>query len=158
MSLKTTSTPAIPASMAEYASQPDKYYVKHGVSEHEYKMQTYVRNLNIVRVPEVSAYCHETKFMAMPRVGPMSVSDMYGESAEDLPKEVFDSIVDIVQLLVANDIEFPDLTGYNFVEDLSSPGKVWIIDFEHATLNDNITDEAILALMNGERKWNPEFA
>ena len=148
----------IPDSMKKYVDQPTKYYVKHGVSEHEYEMQKYVRSLNIVRVPGVAAYCKETHIMAMPLVGVMSVSDMYGASAEDVPDEVFESIVDTVQLLVAHGIEFPDLTGYNFVEDLTKPGEVWIIDFEHATLNDDITNPAIIALVAGERQWNPDFA
>jgi tRNA A-37 threonylcarbamoyl transferase component Bud32 len=121
-------------------------------------MQQYVCGLNVVCAPDVLFYCKKTHTMVMPRVGEMSVADMYGDAATDLPDTVFASVVETVQQLVTCGIEYPDLTGYNFVEDMSFPGKVWIIDFEHASFNDSIMDPAVIAVARGERTWNERFA
>ena len=144
--------------MEKYIKYPDKYYVKQNVDIHEFNMQTHVYGLNIVRVPEILDYCKETRTMAMARVGIMNVSDVYGENAKDVPNNVFKSISTIIKKLIANGIEYPDLTGYNFVED--SNDEVWIIDFEHSKLKDNkdIKNEAILRVCRGEKKWNEDFA
>ena len=144
--------------MNEYTKFPDKYYVKENVDIHEFTMQTHVYSLGIVRVPEVFNYCKETQTMVMARVGAMNVSDMYGENANMVPDNVFKSISKIIQKLVDHGIEYPDLTGYNFVEDADD--NVWIIDFEHSKLKNkvDIKNKAILRVCHGEKKWNEDFA
>ena len=144
--------------MNDYTKFPDKYYVKENVDLHEFNMQTYVYNLSIVSVPEVLYYCKETRTMAMARVDGMNISDMYGEDATMVPDNVFKSISTIIKKLVDHGIEYPDLTGYNFVED--ADGKVWIIDFEHSKLKSKnlIDNNSILRVCRGEKKWNEDFA
>ena len=97
--------------------------------------------------------------MAMERVGKNNLSHNYGEDATDVPDDIFNKVVRIVRTLVLHGISYPDLTGYNFVEDVSTNGKLWIIDFEHATMITPtvITNEHICNICNGVQKWNPDF-
>jgi tRNA A-37 threonylcarbamoyl transferase component Bud32 len=140
--------------MEEYTKHPDKYYVKNNVSKHEYNMQKHVYDLGIVNVPKILSYCAQTQRMAMNRVGKMSISDMYGEDAKLVPDDIFKTISSIIQLLIKHNIVYPDLTGYNFVEDTN--GEIWIIDFEHASLNEHIN--SILSVCSGNKIWNANFA
>ena len=120
--------------LEQYLSKPDMYYVKHNVEHGEYFMQKYVHQLNIVNVPEIIEYDEANKIMVMLKVGKNNLSHNYGENATDVPDELFDKVVKIVRTLVLHGIEYPDLTGYNFVEDKNTYGKIWIIDFEHAAI------------------------
>ena len=145
--------------MEKYLSQPEMYYVKHNVEHTEYFMQKYVHQLNIVNVPEIIRYDERNKIMVMRKVGKNNLSHNYGENATDIPDELFDTVVKIVRTLVLHGIEYPDLTGYNFVEDANTYGKIWIIDFEHAKLaiSKDITNIHIINICNGKQVWNPDF-
>jgi len=145
--------------MENYLSQPDRYYVKHKVEHSEYFMQKYVHQLNIVNVPEIIRYDERNKIMVMLKVGKNNLSDNYGENATDVPEELFDTVIKIVRTLVLHGIEYPDLTGYNFVEDTNIYGKIWIIDFEHAkiAISKKITNIHIINICNGKQLWNPDF-
>ena len=143
--------------MENYIANPNTYYVKQDVNHREYFMQKYVYNLDIVKIPEIIEYNDESKIMVMKKVGNHNLSDNYGEDAMDVPDELFSQVVKIVRNLVLHNIEYPDLTGYNFVED--SEGKVWIIDFGHSSLmsTKQIDNIHIQNICNGYKKWNPEF-
>ena len=143
--------------MENYLANPNTYYVKQDVNHREYFMQKYVYNLDIVKIPEIIEYNDESKVMVMKKVGNHNLSDNYGEDAMDVPDELFSQVVKIVRNLVLHNIEYPDLTGYNFVED--SDGKVWIIDFGHSSLmsTKQIDNIHIQNICNGYKKWNPEF-
>ena len=145
--------------MEEYLSQPDMYYVKHNVDHSEFFMQKYVHQLNIVNVPEIIRYDEVNKIMVMLKVGNNNLSHNYGENATDVPEELFDKVVKIVRTLVLHGIEYPDLTGYNFVEDTNTYGKIWIVDFEHAKLSisKEITNIHITNICNGKQIWNLDF-
>ena len=133
----------------------DVYYTKENVSLCEYKIHKYVYNLDIVKVPKIKSYNKKTKQMKMVRVGAMSVSDYYGESAEHISDELFARIRTIIQTLYDHDILYIDITGYNFIENNN---KLWIIDFEHATYNyPKKTDEFVKKFLEGHNGWNPEF-
>ena len=144
--------------MENYLANPNTYYVKQNVGHREYFMQKYVYNLNIANVPEIVEYNDESKIMVMKKVGIHNLSYNYGDKATDIPDELFDQVVKIVRNLVLHNIEYPDLTGYNFIED--SNGKIWIIDFGHSCLmtSKQITNIHIQTICNGYKKWNPEFA
>ena len=143
--------------MENYLANPNTYYVKQNVNHREYFMQKYVYQLDIVNVPEIIEYNDESKIMVMKKVGKHNLSDQYGENATDVPKELFDQVIKIVRTLVLHNIEYPDLTGYNFVED--SNGKIWIIDFGHAKCRgkDDTPDPFLLEFIEGKLSWNPEF-
>jgi RIO-like serine/threonine protein kinase len=144
--------------MENYLANPKTYYVKQNVNHKEWFMQQYVYQLNIVNIPEIIEYNDESKIMVMKKAGTNNLSDTYGENAADVPNELFDQVVKIVRILVLNGIEYPDLTGYNFIED--SNGKVWIIDFEHSSImtSTQVNNIHIQNICNGYKKWNPEFA
>jgi tRNA A-37 threonylcarbamoyl transferase component Bud32 len=133
----------------------DIYYTKENVSLCEYKIHKYVYNLNIVNVPKIKSYNKKTKKLKMVRVGTMSVSDYYGETAEHISDELFAKIRNIIQTLYDHDILYIDITGYNFIEN---DNKLWIIDFEHATYNHpRKTDQFVEKFLEGHNGWNPEF-
>ena len=144
--------------MENYIANPNTYYVKQNVNHREWFMQKYVHKLNIVNVPEIVEYNDESKIMVMYKMGNHNLSDHYGEKATDVPKELFDQVVKIVRNLVLHGIEYPDLTGYNFIEDCD--GKVGIIDFEHSSMmtSRQVNNIHIQNICNGYKVWNPEFA
>ena len=133
----------------------DVYYTKENVSLCEYKIHKYVYNLKIVNIPKIKSYNRKTKQLKMVRVGTMSVSDYYGETAEHISDELFARIRNIIQTLYDHDILYIDITGYNFIEN---DKKLWIIDFEHATYNHpRKTDQFVEKFLEGHNGWNPEF-
>jgi RIO-like serine/threonine protein kinase len=142
--------------MENYLANPN-VYVKKNVSHKEYFMQKYVYQLNIVNVPEIIEYDDKGMIMIMKKVDNNNLSHNYGDKATDIPDELFDQVVKIVRKLVLHKIEYPDLTGYNFIED--SDGKVWIIDFEHSSLmtSNQIDNIHIQNICNGDKVWNPDF-
>ena len=138
-------------------SDSNSYYVKHNVEFKEYSMQQYVYHLGIVNVPEIIEYDAISKIMIMRKIDNNNLSHEYGEDATDIPDELFEQVVRIVQTLVSHNIEYPDLTGYNFVED--NDGKIWIIDFEHSNFKPLVKDTFVERFVTDSKykKWNPRF-
>ena len=132
----------------------DLVYIKNNVSLHEYIMHKHVYDLNIVNTPEILMYNQTDKILIMKKIDQLCISDMYGEEPEDVEEYLFDEIRKIIKKLADSSIEYPDITGYNFIE---KDGKVWIIDFEHSKINRNIKDPFINKFIDGLNKWNPEF-
>ena len=132
----------------------DDYYVKQNVLLHEYTMHNHVYNLNIVNIPEIISYSPQTKIMVMRKIPNMNISDMYGEEAYNVNCNLFNKIRSIIKILYDNNIEYPDITGYNFIE---IGDTVWIIDFEHAKINKNIKNKFIKKFIGGIHQWNPDF-
>lgn len=134
-------------------------YIKQNVEENEYTMQTYVYNLNLanINVPKIISYDKKTKVMIMEKIDSLNLSDMHGEKANDLDEYYFDEIRTIITTLANNNIEYPDITGYNFIE---YDNKIWIIDFEHASIFDKkkqMKDPFVNKFISGSNKWNPRF-
>ena len=128
-------------------------YTKYGVKQHEYDVHKYVYNLKLekVNVPKIISYDKEKEIMVMHKINALNLSDMFGEKSSDIDEYYFDEIRTIIQTLSDNGIEYPDITGYNFLEH---DNKIWIIDFEHAHIRDTFVDKFI----QGRNKWNPRFA
>ena len=133
-----------------------KYVIKSNVSYEEFKIHKHVSQLNIVNIPRIVSYDKVNKIMKMERINGSSVADFYGENIADIPLTVLKSIRDILYVLTSNNIEYPDITAYNFIVD-DKTDEIWIIDFEHAKNNTNITDEFILSSCEKINKWNPDF-
>jgi tRNA A-37 threonylcarbamoyl transferase component Bud32 len=133
------------------------FYIKKNVSHNEYTMYNMIFNSNIVNTPEIYDYNKDSKTLVMRRIPEMSISDMYGDKISDVPVEITNKIRNIIKTLYDNDIEYPDITGYNFIE---YQDKVWIIDFEHASFNSkyNTYDPFIKQFIQGHNGWNPRFA
>ena len=128
-------------------------YTKYGVKQHEYDVHKYVYNLKLenVNVPKIISYDKQKEIMVMHKINALNLSDMFGEKSSDIDEYYFDEIRTIIKTLSDNRIEYPDITGYNFIEH---DNKIWIIDFEHAHLRDTFVDKFI----QGRNKWNPRFA
>ncbi len=127
-----------------------KFYTKKNVLKHEYTMHKYVYGLNIVNTPKIISYDENTQVMVMERINNMCISDMYGEDLKLVDESVIKKIRQIIKKLYDNKISYPDITGYNFIE---YDNKIWIIDFEHAT----IIHPFINSFIKGEGQWNPDF-
>jgi tRNA A-37 threonylcarbamoyl transferase component Bud32 len=133
-----------------------KYVIKSNVSYEEFKIHKYVYHLGIVNIPRIVSYDETNKTMKIKRIHGSSIADFYGENISDIPSTVLNSISCILKNLASNKIEYPDITGYNFIID-EDTSEIWIIDFEHAKYNENITDEFILSSCEKIQKWNPDF-
>ena len=137
------------------ASIDIKTYTKINVKEHEYKMHQYVYDLHIVNTPKIISYDKKTKTMVMEKVDNMNLSDMHGENDYDLDEYYFDEIRTIIKTLSEHNIEYPDITGYNFIEH---DKKIWIIDFEHSSIfKKDMKDLFVGKFISGLNKWNPRF-
>jgi len=132
----------------------DLYYIKKDVSMKEYEMHKHVHSLGIVNTPKILAYDRDTKVMIMEKVNYMNVSDYYGEKETDISPELFKKIRQIIQTLYDNNIVYPDITGYNFIE---LDKRIWIIDFEHSNFKPLLQDNFVVKFNNGLNKWNPRF-
>ena len=133
-------------------------FEKHDVSPKEAAMQLLLSTSTLNgQTPNVHYYDAIKSVLIMDKINEMSVSDMYGEHMSDVPKEVVVQIRNIIKVLYNNYIEYPDITGYNFIE---TDGKVYIIDMEHAKYNYDIAtyDPYILRFIKGDAtEWNERF-
>jgi len=136
-------------------------YIKQNVSQEEYNMYLYVYDLNIVNIPIPIDYDPDNHIMTTQRIDAMNISDLYGEYAHQVPTIIWDEIVNTVRTLLEHGIQYPDITGYNFIWHRDT---LWIVDFEHAfRLNnpDDCIDELIDKFCQWEigdpKEWNPEF-
>lgn len=140
---------------------PNMAYTKHftGVPAEEV-----LREVTLQRIASEYGLCpcildtdNET-FITMEDLGTMNIADMYGESIENMPDTIKRDIWNILWILYSCcDIEYRDVTPYNFVE---KDGRVWILDFGHARkINGTDIDSWLLSVLSDElSEWNPEFA
>ena len=144
--------------MTEVDNDDSHMFIKNNVSLQEYKIHTYVYNLGLVNVPKIYDYNKETMVLKIQKITNMCISDFYGEEPTDVPNEIFDEIRNIIQILYDNNVEYPDITGYNFIK---KNNKLWIIDFGDASFNpeirENISDPFIEKFLKGHNGWNPDF-
>ena len=130
-------------------------YIKNNVSLYEYQMHKHIYELDIVNVPKIIAYDFERKVLVMDKIKNMSISDFYGENPGNINSKLFTKIRSIIEKLLENNIEYPDITGYNFIE---LNNQVWIIDFEHSSIiTKKEINPFIIKFINGSNEWNPYF-
>ena len=127
-------------------------FIKQNVFPHEYRVYKYVQECAIVNTPKIISYDSERYILTMEQIPGMNLSDMFGEKASDIDPDLFEEIRWIITTLKNNNIEYPDITGYNFIRS-DADGKLYIIDFEHAYVTDPFIDRFI----KGENAWNPEY-
>jgi tRNA A-37 threonylcarbamoyl transferase component Bud32 len=104
--------------------------------------------------PRVISSDYKT-YIEMEKIPEMCVADKYGENIKNIPKTVISDIYKIIRTLYHDcDIEYVDVTPYNFIE---CDGRVWVIDFGDAIpvlknwyLQELFDNECIL-------EWNPDF-
>lgn len=141
----------------------DTWFVKHGVAAHEHAMQLHAHASGLP-APRVRSFEGCSGVLAMERLpkGSMSLSDYYGE--EGVPEAAFERVRALVGRMVDEaGLDFPDLTGYNFVATWTDPGgevdQLWVVDFEHAR---RVASRAqccafVRTFLEGHNGWNPEF-
>jgi tRNA A-37 threonylcarbamoyl transferase component Bud32 len=136
--------------------QKDNGYIKLGVDNNEYNVHRYVYDLQLVKTPSIIEYDKSSCIMSMEKVDNMCISDFYGDSADKVPDYIFDKIRKIIKVLYDNGIEYPDITGYNFIE---YEDDIWIIDYGHASFikNNVVKDDFVIDFMNGLNSWNPNY-
>lgn len=130
---------------------------KSNVSLHEYTMHKFVYDLGIVNVPEIIDYDEITQTLIMQKLDNCSV-----DTTNDVDKDIFDDIRDIIRTLYENNIEYPNIIGSNFIE---YGGKMWIVNFEHAskittqpTTQPTTQDPFVKRFISRKLyQWNPRF-
>jgi len=127
------------------------------VSKQEYEIYKYVHDLQIINIPKLWDYNESTGIMITEKIPNMSVSDYYGDNPTKVPKWIFNEIRKIVTTLYKHNVEYIDITGYNFIEH---ENKIWIIDFGHATfINPKIPTNDFLKKFMKKKvyEWNSDF-
>jgi tRNA A-37 threonylcarbamoyl transferase component Bud32 len=144
--------------MTEEEFENTMCYTKHNVEESEYKMHQMIYNLNIIDVPKIYKYDKTNKIMVMEKIMNMNISDEYGEDAKNVPKKLFKTMQEIIKKLYYAGIEYPDITGYNFI---FCNNKMYLIDFEHSKPFSNETmhqvDPFVVKFIKGACDWNPIY-
>jgi tRNA A-37 threonylcarbamoyl transferase component Bud32 len=151
---------------------PKYYHIKENVLAREYRIYKYLHNMELKFIPKLYDYDKTNKKLKTQKINGLSISDFYGDKFEDIPERIIDNIRYIINYLYNIGIIYPDITGYNFIEDSNS--NIWIVDFEHCFYinhyskdNDNLTeikykDEHIDFVnrfcFKNEQGWNPYFA
>ena len=133
-----------------------RHFVKKHVEPEEYSIHDHIYKLGIVNTPRVVRYQAHNKKLILEDVGNDNIANVYGEEPSDIPEEIFDKIRLIILTLYQYGILYPDITGYNFIEHKGN-GKIYIIDFEHATYNSSEPNYFIDQFIDGSNNWNPEF-
>jgi tRNA A-37 threonylcarbamoyl transferase component Bud32 len=135
-------------------------FTKKNVEPQEYLIHKMVYNIGQIHefsVSKIFNYDETTKTLQMQKIPFLNISDQYGEKSSDIPVHIFEKIRKIIQILYCAQIEYPDITGYNFIENKTN-GKITIIDFEHARCcNKPIQNKFIKKFIRGFNGWNPEF-
>jgi tRNA A-37 threonylcarbamoyl transferase component Bud32 len=94
-------------------------------------------------------------FIEMELVPSMALAYKYGYDVEELPNEIRQQVYEIVQTLYQHGIQYVDITPYNFIEH---EGKVWIIDFGHASNRKRLCRYLIKLFNEGYlHEWNADF-
>ena len=95
-------------------------------------------------------------YIKMDKIDSLCIADQYGAKFTDTAKHLRDQIYEIVRRLYYEcDIEYIDVTPYNFIEDTT--GRVWVINFGDALpvkrnwFLEELLENGILT------KWNPDF-
>ena len=134
-------------------------FIKSDVTRNEYLFQDLIYNKHIINVPKVFDYKQvegEYGNLIMEAIPELNISDMYGDNFTDIPDYIIKEIRKIIIVLYNNHIEYPDITGYNFIE---YGRKIWLIDIEHAKINNDYStyDPFILDFINGLNDWNSKY-
>lgn len=102
-------------------------------------------------------YENDRARIVMEKIDENCLAIKYGKEFEDIPKEIWDGIRDIVYCLYEDEgIEYVDISAYNFIE---KDGRLYIIDFEHAYYKntDKKMNWFLEEFLDGKNEWNPDF-
>ena len=132
-------------------------YTKKNVKYEEFEIHKIVsEQIPTINTPKIHNYDKLKNILTMEEINEMNISDMYGDDAKDVPSYIFDEIRKIIIELSENNIDYPDITGYNFIE---YKDKIYIIDFGDAKIieDKNLASPFVKDFINGLNQWNPKF-
>lgn len=130
----------------EFTSTPSKEITR------EARLQTASATLGLS--PRVLTTDNRT-FIEMELIPSMALAYRYGDDVDDLPNDIRQQVYDIVYTLYQHGIQYVDITPYNFIEH---EGKVWIIDFGHASKRKQLCDYLSKLFEEGYLySWNVDF-
>jgi len=94
-------------------------------------------------------------FIEMEKIDDMALAYRYGYDVEELPNDIRKQVYDLVETLYKHGIQYIDITPYNFIE---KDGKVWIIDFGHASNRKRLCPYLRKLFNEGYlHEWNADF-
>ena len=96
-------------------------------------------------------------FIKMEKIDGYTIADGYSEKFREVPKQLMKDIYNILRNLYYEcDIEYIDVTAYNFMEE-NDTGRLWVIDFGDANpvrrnwfLEEAFENDCLIG-------WNPDF-
>lgn len=100
-------------------------------------------------------------FISMEDLNEMNIADLYGADIEKIPNHIKKEIWNILWILFScADIEYIDVTPYNFIE---KDNRLWVVDYGHAkkTVRGKVNPWLLEVLSDPDMtisKWNPDFA
>lgn len=133
-------------------------YKEYLLHEYAYEIsQQFKKEAGDIHIPRILCYDPVLQILTLERISFMCVSDYYGEKNTDVTPELFAKVRKIIRFLHKHHIIYPDITGYNFVEE--GNGKLWIVDFGHADFQTHKPNEFVERFVEDEEYnfWNPEF-
>lgn len=132
-------------------------FCKEDVSMNEYMLARLSDKVLHIPTPAIIDYDEDSKQMKMVKLDNMCIADYYGAEDSNTPEHIFENIRTIIKKLWESEIVYPDITGYNFIEDKGE--NVWIIDFGHAYVKkpSEKDNEFVQKFINGHNGWNPDF-
>lgn len=135
------------------------FHIKYNVKFEEAELHRIVYNMKLegVNIPKPYFYDKDKKILVMQSIPELCISDMYGDLMEFVPEDLINEIRNIISCLYYNNIEYPDITGYNFIYYKS---KMWLLDFGHANYNlDNKSYDPYIKtfIENKTTIWNPNY-
>ena len=129
-------------------------YMKTVTSPLEIHHQQIAAGLNIA--PPIFE-TNKTTYMVMQDLDEMCVADKYGPNPSNTPPWIWKQIHFILEtLLKRGNIEYIDITPYNFIE---KDGTVWCVDYGHAyPYRGSIQNWFLKEILEKKlKRWNPDF-
>jgi tRNA A-37 threonylcarbamoyl transferase component Bud32 len=157
--LGQVTTDAIVEAFPSKYKNKKKYFIKQNVSIHEYNMHVLVYHLRLIRVPHPIYYDRAWKCMVMEKIHGANVSNIFGDCAYNVPMHIRKEIQRMIRILTAHQIQYVDITGYNFVIDSHNEDRIWLVDFEHTYESEYVPPcvETFCVTSVEDMEWNAEF-
>jgi tRNA A-37 threonylcarbamoyl transferase component Bud32 len=93
--------------------------------------------------------------LEMDKLDGCSLADEYGDNPEDIPNWIWEEIRFLLILLFENNIQYQDITPYNFMK---VDEKIFVIDFGDAYYHDDSEVNWFLQeFFDGNNSWNPDY-
>ena len=127
-------------------------HIKYNVLLHEYTMHKYIQELEVFNVPKIIAYDYERKVLITEKINNVNIYDYYGVDYDY--QDIFNEIRLIITNLFRYNIEYPDISGFNFIKH---DNKIWITNFKHTRTITGRLNGFVSKFINGLNEWNTQY-